>query len=173
MQEYIHTGPWPVSYRNATVFGEPMYGWRIVADRSRAPFEDQDRDSNFFAGRTIVSSGRGCTFDWEIPEDIFKFARQVHNLAFPHVPILAIDIIQDHETQKLYALEANTAGLNILITPTNGARIKRDFGLDLFHQFGGISAIARGIFGRISKGTVLLNSLEPSLPSISSEVVIV
>ena len=152
VQEYIHTGPWPTSYRVATVFGEPIYGGRIVADRSRSPFEGRKRDSHFFDGRTIVSSSKGCTFDWEISEDVFEFARRVHGIAFPRVPILATDIIRDYETEKLYALETNTGGLNILITPTNGSRIKRDFGLDLFDQFGGVSAIARGIVHNPSFG---------------------
>src|SRR3989338_11384185 len=48
VQEYIHTGPWPVSYRVGTVFGEPNYAWRILANREREPFASGVRkDSQF------------------------------------------------------------------------------------------------------------------------------
>ena len=39
VQEYIHTGPWPTSYRVATVFGEPNYAVHITASRQRFPIE--------------------------------------------------------------------------------------------------------------------------------------
>ncbi len=150
-QEYVHTGPWPVSYRVGTVFGEPIYAWRITADRSRRPFEEGKMDSHFFDGRTIVSSGKGCTFDWEVPQDVFELARALHERAFPNTPLLGSDIIRDVHSGKLYVLEVNANGDNFHLTSRVAQRIKREFNLDSKAQFGGARAVARGIYRRLNQ----------------------
>lgn len=147
-QEYIHTGPWPTSYRIGTVFGEPVYAWRCVADRLRKPFDGTERNSTFFEGRTIVSSSKGCTFDLEVPEDVLELARLTHE-AFPTVPVLGTDIIRDFETGQLYVVEVNAMGDTFHLTSDTGRKIAREFNLDLLGQFGGACAIARGIYHRL------------------------
>lgn len=149
VQNYVHTGPKPVSYRVATVFGEPFYAWRVTAAKRRTPFEERAAGSQFFAGKTIVSTSKGCIMDPEVPADVVQFSKQVYK-AFPDVPILAIDIIRDYDSQKLYVLELNTSSLNPVATPQSVSRIKREFGLDLYTQFGGAKALARGIFRRVN-----------------------
>jgi hypothetical protein len=149
VQEYIHTGPWPSSYRVATVFGEPNYALRITASRQRFPIEyDPAGDSSIFSGRSIVASSKGCKMDLEIPDDVFQFAKEIHLRAFPKVPFLASDIIRDVNTGKLYALEVNTAGLSILMVPETSDRIKREFNIDVTTQFGGVKSAARAIIKR-------------------------
>lgn len=149
VQTYIHTGAWPVSYRVATVFGEPIYAWRTTGDKSRPPFEDRKRNAKFFNGRTIVSSTKRSLIDLEVPEDVIYFARKVHT-AFPSIPLLGMDIIRNADTGELYALDMNTNGNTFHLTSDTGKSIARDFGLDLHAQFGGAKAIARGIYRRIS-----------------------
>ncbi len=151
IQEFIHTGPFPISYRIGTVFGEPVYAWRTVASQTRKPFNDSSkRDSQFFDGRTIVSSSRGCTFDLDVPEDVLEFARKVHS-AFPNIPLLGTDVLRDFNTGKLYAIDFNSVGNVFHLTSETGKKIMSDFNLDLFAQFGGAKAIARGIFNRVNQ----------------------
>ena len=156
VQEYIHTGPWPISYRVGQIFGEPIYAWRCVADRSRKSFDGTKRNSHFFAGRTIVSSGKGCTFDMKVPNDVFELARLTHE-AFPTVPILGVDIIRDHDSGRLYVIEANSMGDTFHLTSDTGRKISRESNFDWTAQFGGARAIARGIYNRMREFEACLN----------------
>ena len=170
-QEYIHTGPWPTSYRVATVFGEPVYAWRVVADRSRNPFDTSQHGSAFFDGRSIVASGQGCTFDTEVPEDVIELARRSH-AAFQTIPLLGIDIVREHATGKLFVLEANAIGWTLHLTSATGKRIQQEFNLDLSVQFGGAKAIARGLYGRLAGDCRRENRVSPdSAPMVETEVV--
>ncbi len=153
VQEYIHTGPWPTSFRVATAFGEPIHAWRLTADRSREPFRGEEMNSDFFKGRSIVSSSKGCTYDREVPEDVLELSRRVHDATFQNIPLLSIDIIRDYRTGKLYVLELNLCALNIVPTPAAGRHLREGFGFDPWLQFGGASAIARGIYRCIMKET--------------------
>ena len=149
VQEYIHTGPWPVSYRVGTVFGEPIYALHIKAGRMREPFNDAlGLSPKFFEGRTIVASSKGCTMDGNVPEDVIEFARRIHRV-FPTIPLLGIDIVREHRTGKLYALEVNSSGWTFHLANEKKERIQNEFGLDLLKQFGGARAIARGIYNRL------------------------
>ncbi len=148
VQDYIHTGPWPVSYRVGTIFGEPIYAWRTIGDKSRPPFEERKRNARFFNGRSIVSNTKRSSFDSEVPEDVIHFARKVHS-AFPSIPLLGMDIIRSADTGKLYALDMNTTGNTFHLTSDTGKSIAREFNLDLGAQFGGAKAIARGIYQRL------------------------
>ena len=150
VQEYVHTGSWPVSYRVGTVFGEPIYALRITGDKKRPPFElNRKKSSRFFKGRSIVASTMRSSMDFNVPEEVLEFARSVHQ-AFPSIPLLGTDIIRDADTGKLYALDMNTNGSTFHLTSEAGKSVLRQFGLDLIGQFGGAKAIARGIFNRLS-----------------------
>jgi hypothetical protein len=161
VQEYIHTGPWPSSYRVATVFGEPNYALHITASHDRLPIEYNPLgDLSMFAGRSIVASSKGCKFDEDIPDDVFDFAKEIHLRAFPDVPLLASDIIRDFNTGTLYALEVNTAGLSVLMVPSVEERIRREFNIDVSTQFGGAKAIARGILKRFNQESLIPSESE-------------
>lgn len=150
VQEYIHTGSRPVSYRVTTCFGEPYYAWKTTAAASRLRFEEGLKGAHFFAGKSIVSTGEGCTMDPEVPSDVIQFGTRVHE-AFPDIPLLSIDIIRDDRSGALYVLELNTAGLIMVATPQSMSRIKHDFGFDPCVQFGGAKAVARGIYNRVNR----------------------
>jgi hypothetical protein len=148
VQEYVHTGPWPISYRVGTVFGEPIYALRVIADRSRPPIEGNPSSSRAFAGRTIVASSKGCSMDCSVPEDVIELGKHVHR-AFPMVPVLGIDIVRERGSGRLYVLEANVWGGIFHLTSPIYRRIRREFGIDLQTQFGGATAVARGIARRL------------------------
>jgi hypothetical protein len=149
VQEYIHTGPWPTSFRVGTIFGEPLYTLRIEADRSRDPIPlDYRSQADAFTGKTIVASSKGCRMSPDVPQDILELGCKVHR-AFPDMPLLATDILRDHETGQLYVIEVNT-GCGLL-PPATRERLKGDFGVDIRAQFGGCAnALARGIYARVT-----------------------
>ncbi len=148
VQEYVHTGAWPISYRVGTIFGEPIYAWRMVASQTRPPFPEGKPDSAFFDGRTIVATSKGCRVDDLVPQDVLQLARMAHG-AFPDVPLLGTDIIRDDTTGKLYVLEVNSSGGTFHLTSVVRERILKETGIDLLSQFGGAPAVARGIHQRL------------------------
>lgn len=148
-QEYIHTGAWPISYRVGTVFGEPIYMFRSMANANRLPFYGSSFDANFFTGRSIVATAKGCSRDQEVPEDIINLARQAHLKAFPNIPLLGFDIVRDIWTHKIFVLEVNACGRTYQLANEDSERNLMEFGLDLNKQFGGMKAVARGIYQRL------------------------
>jgi glutathione synthase/RimK-type ligase-like ATP-grasp enzyme len=144
-QEYIHSGPWPTTYRVGTVFGEPFYGWRVEADNSRVPIEYKGKlESEAVTGRSFVSSSKGCRYFDERPKDVLELARAAH-AAFWDMPVLGIDMVRDANTGKLYVLEVNASGGAFHINNKS----TRGIGIDVPKQFGGARAVARGIFKRL------------------------
>jgi hypothetical protein len=150
VQEFIYTGSWPSTYRVGTCFGEPYYTWHVTADRSREPFDEKQRGADFFTGKSIVSTSNGCTKDANVPDEVLDFAREVHR-AFPTVPLLGIDIARDRHTGKLYALEVNASGGHFHLSGESFTRAKEEFDIDLQKQFGGVKAVAHGIYNRLKQ----------------------
>ena len=149
VQEYVHTGPRPVSFRVATVFGEPIYALRITASRNRPPITfNGTNGSRAFDGKTIVASSKGCTMDEEVPQEVVELARRAHT-AFPTVPVLGSDIVRDCRTGQLYVLEVNAVGSAFHLDSIRARQFKEQFGIDLSLQFGGVNAVARGIHRRL------------------------
>jgi hypothetical protein len=135
-QEFIYTGPWPVSYRVSTFFGRVLYAWRVEADRSRRPL----REPEAFAGGpqdggiSIASSGKGCTFELIDDAEILALAQRAH-AAFARWPLLGVDIVREEPTGKLYVLEVNSCGNTWHFSSTRGLSIQQGFGLDFRSQF--------------------------------------
>jgi len=150
VQEYVHTGPWPISYRVGTVFGEPVYMYRLVADRARDPFREAPARSEDFSGRTIVAGSKGSTVDEDVPKDVLDLARSVHE-AFPAVPSLGIDIVRHHGTGELHVIEVNGNGNAFAVTGNQYQKLLEESGIDLRRQFGAAAAVARGIHERIAR----------------------
>ena len=147
-QEYIHTGAWPTCYRVGTIFGEPYYTLRSTASGSRAPFIGSMFDANFFSGKSIVATARGCVRDDEVPRDVIELAKQAHE-AFPDIPILGVDLVRDIRTNQLYVLEVNACGRTYQLDDEYIERNRKEFGIDIIGQFGGIKAVVRGIMNKI------------------------
>lgn len=134
VQEFIHTGPWPVSVRVTTLLGEVLWATRIEASHELPALLDPASFSS--GGYTIVSSGHGCRFSLCFDEDVLALARQVHT-AFPDVPLLGVDILRQMGSGALYVIEANSLGFTWHFSSERGVNMQREFGLDLDAQFGG------------------------------------
>ena len=165
-QEYIHTGAWPISYRVTTVFGEPIFMFRSIADSSRLPFYGSTFDANFFVGRSIVATAMGCSRDAEVPEDVIHLARKAHQ-AFPDIPLLGFDIVRDWKTHQLYVLEVNAFGRTYLLSEEDSKRHLDEFGFDLYKQFGGLKAVTRGIYRRLFPQNQDLKNIEGERKSLT------
>ncbi len=158
-QEYIHTGAWPISYRVTTVFGEPIFMFRSSANANRLPLIGSTFDSQFFVGRSIVATAIGCSRDAEVPKEVIHLAQEAHQKAFPDIPLLGFDIVQDIRTNKLFVLEVNAFGRTYLLSDEDSKRNLDEFGFDLHKQFGGIKAVARGIYQRLKRQNTEIGSI--------------
>jgi hypothetical protein len=144
VQDFVYTGPWPVSYRVTTLFGETLFAVRIEADRARRPLEHR-RDfagKHERAGVSIVSAGRGCVMSMSDDPEVLALACRAH-AAFPGVPLLGVDVLRDADTGRLYVCEVNAIGLVWHFASEPGRRAQREFGLDFDAQFDGRRKAAR------------------------------
>ncbi len=143
-QEFIYTGPWPVSYRVTTLFGKALFSWRVEADRSRRPLQgtDQWQGGAQGGGMSICSSGTGCTFQLNNDREIIELGERAH-AAFPQIAVLGVDIIREQPSGKLYVIEVNSTGGTWHFSSATGKSIQRDAQINFESQFGGLSTAAR------------------------------
>lgn len=137
LQEFIYTGPQPVSYRVTTLFGEPMWSWKVQADPARRPlrhrYDFQHGETG--GGMSIVSSGKGCVFSLVDEPELGELARRAHS-AFPTTPVLGVDMVRDLETGRLYVIEVNAGGYTWHVSSSVGHKIQQQFGFDIDVRFG-------------------------------------
>jgi hypothetical protein len=131
-QQFVYTGRWPKSYRVATLFGRALFGLEIEASHERAPLPDRSA----FHGQSVVSSGRGCTFALCADAAILGLAERAHG-ALPDVPLLGVDIVRDADSRELFVIELNSIGYTWHFSSPSGAKLQREFGLDLAAQLDG------------------------------------
>lgn len=136
VQEFIYTGPQPLSYRVTTLFGEPLWAWQIQADTSRRPLGHRYdfRNGEGGGGMSIVSSGKGSVFSLIDDPEMNTLARRVHQ-AFPTIPVLGVDMVRDIETGQLYVIEVNAGGFTWHLSSTVGRKIQQDFSFDIDARF--------------------------------------
>ena len=116
VQEFIYTGPWPISYRVHTMFGEALVCLRIEASHERGqipPAEESGSgktDSNRFGGaNNIVASSKGCSISLCEDEELIEIAERTHTL-FPDCAQLGVDLIREVPSGDVYVLEVNCRG---------------------------------------------------------------
>lgn len=135
IQEFIYTGPRPVSYRVNTLFGKVLYSVRheASADRTELAGPNDFRSNVRQAGFTIVASARGSQVTPCHDRDIIELGESAH-AAFPEIPLLGFDIVRDACSEKLYVLEANAIGYvwNFYLDQP------ADYGFSFEDQFDGI-----------------------------------
>jgi hypothetical protein len=147
VQEFVYTGQHPVSYRVVTLFGEPIWAWKVQADLGRRALANRydfhgGRGASTGGGMSIVASGKGSVFSPAHDEEIFALARRAHS-ALPDVPLLGVDVLRDSETGDLFVIECNSVGLTWHLTSAIGTKIQQDFDFDLDVEFGARREAAR------------------------------
>lgn len=141
LQQFIYTGPWPASYRVATLFGTALYAWKVEASHTRAPLVERGGLLDF-DGVSIISSGKGCTFELVDDADVLALAERAHR-AFPDAPLLGVDLARERATGALYVLEVNSLGFVWHFSSLAGRAMQAEFGLDLEGQRDGRRLAAR------------------------------
>jgi hypothetical protein len=144
IQKFVYTGPWPTSYRVTTLFGIPLFAWKVSADNKRRPLDGPDEfgsGGKTGGGYSICSSGAGCRFELIDDVDVLDLAAQAHR-AFPDSPVLGVDIIREQPSNKLYVIELNSGGGTWHFSSSAGKSIERDFDLNLEAQFDGLARAA-------------------------------
>jgi hypothetical protein len=137
-QEFVYTGPWPHSYRVATLFAQTLWSLRIEASHARAPLCSRSD----FHGQSIVSSGQGCSLAPWNDSAVIALAERA-SAALPHVPLLGVDILRDADTGELFVIELNSLGYSWPFSSAAGRRAQAEFGFDLSAQFDGRRKAAR------------------------------
>lgn len=140
IQEFVYTGPWPVSYRVASFFGKVLFAYRSEADNQRRRLEGPDQFQ--CGGISVVATAVGGKCALTDDPEIIALGERTHQ-AFPDVPLLGVDIIRDVQTGKLYVLEVNANGGTWHFSSRAGVGIQRDNGIDLRAQFDGLRKAAR------------------------------
>ena len=136
VQEFVYTGAHPVSYRVATLFGEPIWSLKVEADRTRRPLlQRHGFGQDGQAGISIVASGKGSVFSPAEDLEMFALARRAHR-ALPVVPLIGVDILRDCETGRLFVIELNAVGFTWHLTSPIGRGVQQQFGFDLDARFG-------------------------------------
>jgi len=140
-ERFIYTGPYPVSYRVLTLFGEPLAATRSEGRHDQAPLAGATAFREA-AGVSVVATASGCTISLTDDAEVLALARRVHAV-FPTVPVLGQDIVREAATGKLYVLETNPGGGVWTFSNRSGRKMQAEFGLDFYRQFDGMRAAAR------------------------------
>ena len=132
VQEFVYTGAWPRSHRVTTLFGTALFALGVEASHARAPLGDL----RSFNGQSVVSSGKGCSFELLAEPDVIALAERAH-AAFPRVPLLGVDILRDARDGRLFVIELNSLGYTWLFSSPTGLKLQAELGLELNAQLDG------------------------------------
>lgn len=152
VQAFIYTGPWPVSYRVSTLFGQALWSIRVEASHTRPPLSGPEAFDRVPGGKglNIVSASKGCSIALSNEEDVIQLAERAHE-AFPEIPVLGLDIVREHPTGQLYVLEVNPESGGWQFASEKGLRLQREFGFSLEQQFDGLKKAAKILAERTRK----------------------
>ncbi len=107
IQQFVDTGSFPQKYRALTLCGDVLY---IAQDTNVSPRPElAARDEDIEAGKFHNDGSGEVKIEFGQYPEIHKFARKMA-AAFPTVPLLGCDIIEDSHSGQLYALEVNAGG---------------------------------------------------------------
>jgi hypothetical protein len=148
-EQFIYTGPWPVSHRVLTLFGEPILSLRYEAPHDIPALPSSGDFKSSGGGRTIVATRQGCAISLYRDDEMLEIARRVHAL-FPEVPLLGQDLVRDAITGKIYVIEINPNGQTWAFTNRSGLAMQAQFQLDFYQQFDALNTTAR-VFSDVAR----------------------
>jgi glutathione synthase/RimK-type ligase-like ATP-grasp enzyme len=103
IQQFIDSGEYPSIYRAVVFLGEVLYLCKISGTVKKVdgiiPIDFNNKNS----------PPEIDTHEWDHNQLVYDFAKIISN-AFPDSPLLGVDIIEDTNTGKLYAIEVNAGG---------------------------------------------------------------
>jgi hypothetical protein len=106
VQSFVNTGPHFKVYRCLTLFGEVIYQNVSEDPKAHPPLDSSDEEIESL----LPEPNRSQTVPRiDTDPDVMKFGSSIH-VAFPGVPLLGCDIVRDHMTSRLYAIEVNAGG---------------------------------------------------------------
>jgi hypothetical protein len=125
VQRLIDTGPLLKMHRVQTLFGVPLYCWAAQNHEPLAPIGGTDEDIE----RVMIASNAGQErVRWLcVDSEALALSARVGE-AFPHVPILGMDIVRDEKTGKIYVLECNPGGNTWHFSSEAVISIRQQFG---------------------------------------------
>lgn len=116
IQQFIDSGECPSIYRAVVFLGEILYKYKISGTVKKiGNFIPED-----FNNKNV--SPEIDTRVWDHNQEVYDFAKQISQ-AFPDIPLLGVDIIEESGTKKLYAIEVNAGG-NVWHFATHSRSIK-------------------------------------------------
>jgi len=124
VQKFIDTGPYPSFHRVQTFFGKVIYSWHSTLQEPRCSLDAPDEE---IERATIASQGGEKDRKLVKEPDIVALAENV-GAAFPTIPLLAIDVLREAGTGKLYVLECNPGGNTWHFSSNIGAKLRLGFG---------------------------------------------
>lgn len=140
VQQFVHTGAEPVSYRVLTLFGESLYCMRSRNVSCGGKLVKADSPSDF-AGHNIVATAREGAIDLVDDTEVIEFASKVAAV-FGDIPVLGIDVIRDMHTGALYCVEVNPYGQTWHFSSQLGKIIQASTGICFAEQFGAFELAA-------------------------------
>lgn len=105
VQSYIDTGPFPISYRVHTLFGETLLAYKKTSTVPGPSVQDTDLTRAIFQPRRRT----GQTIEICRENDVLAMARRAY-LAFPEIPLHGCDLVRDRNNGQLFVLEINAGG---------------------------------------------------------------
>jgi hypothetical protein len=106
VQSFIDTGARFSVYRCLTLFGEVIYQNLATAPEPHPPLASDDQ---VIEGILPEPPRTWTTPVINTDADVMAFASSVHAV-FPDMPLLGCDIVREHATGRLYAIEVNAGG---------------------------------------------------------------
>jgi glutathione synthase/RimK-type ligase-like ATP-grasp enzyme len=147
-QRYVNTGPHLKSYRVMTVLGRPVYS-RI----STAVGEHPDPYLSDALEMDVAANGVERIIAMNDDPEIVDLAKSIHS-RLPNIPLMGIDIIREHDTGKLFALEYNSRGSTWHISSNYGLKYQRKHGLDYKSQFNALDTITDALIETTRKRAI-------------------
>jgi hypothetical protein len=147
-QRFIDTGPFVKHYRVLTLFGTPLLAFKTTAQTRRPPLDSPDDvlgKISLKARRRDGPIARELT--WET--DILQLAQRTY-FAIPESPLQGIDIIREHDSGRLFVLEANPGGNTWIFSKGEmTTRLKKSLSVErLADQFDAFRTAARVLIDR-------------------------
>lgn len=124
VQKFIDTGPYPSFHRVQTFFGKVIYSWHSTLQAPRCPLDAPDAE---IESTTIATQGGGKDRKLVKEPDIIALAEKV-GATFPTIPLLAIDVLREEGSGKLYVLECNPGGNTWHFSSKIGEKLRLGFG---------------------------------------------